>query len=202
MSRAAARRAARNALAHSLHGQHPHRCLGRTVADDTPGPGDGNRLRTKDRIFTFDGTSLSEEYRLEGSAVAKEKTYAELDARYPEISEKLLLEIQGLLSARDAHVRGWAVQAMLKIGTPAAIEVLLDRFLAAPVPGSFVYEEGLKRIGPEKTRRRKRRRSGEDRGDPRGHCANRSDLLRHVAGTCHDMQEPELPVRRGSECPA
>jgi HEAT repeat protein len=105
----------------------------------------------KQRTFTFDVTSLFEQYELAGSEDAKKKAFAELNTRYPEIASEQLPEFVKLLEHRNPHFRRWAVEALAKLGTPEAITALLDGYLRYPVEinvdANLDYSHGLKKLG-------------------------------------------------------
>jgi len=103
----------------------------------------------KERAFFFDVTSLFKEYEVDRSEAAKKKAYDDLNAKYPKISARLLPELQRLLADKNPHARTWAAETIAKIGTPAAIEILLDGYIAAQPPASFLYEGALAKIGPK-----------------------------------------------------
>jgi len=120
----------------------------------------------KERAFFFDVTSLFKEYEVDRSEAAKKKAYDDLNAKYPKISARLLPELQRLLADKNPHARTWAAETIAKIGTPAAIEILLDGYIAAQPPASFLYEGALAKIGPKVLpHMEKRLRAGGDR-DP------------------------------------
>ena len=116
----------------------------------------------KERSFTFDVTSLFEEYKIGSSEEAKQKVYAELDAKYPKVTKKDLPDLQALLSDRNPHKRSWAINALSKVGTAGAVEILLDGYLGADNARYLEYEDSLRKIGKPLLPQVERRLSSAD----------------------------------------
>ena len=101
----------------------------------------------KERIFSFDVSSLFEQYDLMLSKEAREKTFAALSKKYPQPTAGQIPEFVKILDSADPNAKLWAIQTIAAIGTEEAINILLDRYLTADVMPMFDYRDCLANKG-------------------------------------------------------
>jgi hypothetical protein len=82
----------------------------------------------KEKVFTFDVTSLFQERAFAQSKDAQKKAYADLDRRYTNVTLAQVPDLQGLLKDQNPHNRTWAIARLAELRIPEADTILLDTY--------------------------------------------------------------------------